>query len=48
MSDERKISLFDSMLYHISETAYSVEDLKLTLSAIGFEESEIDEICADY
>ena len=47
MPDERKISLFDSMLFYISEVAYSAEDLKLTLSAIGFKESEIERVCAD-
>jgi len=48
MSDERKIELFESMLYYISEVAYSVEDLKLTLSAIGFDESEIKDTLTDF
>lgn len=47
MSDKRKIELFDEMLNYISEVAYSSEDFKLTLSAIGFSAEEIVSVCSE-
>ena len=44
MTNERKIEMFDELITYIVEVACTPYDLRLTLTALGFTESEIDEL----
>ena len=46
MTNQRQKELFDNMLNHFTELLTG-EDLKLTLYAIGFTDTEIEELKID-